>query len=157
MKKLLVALILFLVPFTVHADAPDIYTLHVPVVALHTPAGTPSVVQGCLVSYVPRAPIPGNLFYLTHELRAFVGSPDHTAGDVSGMTDNEGCFTLQNVPHGAYYMVVWDPPYIQQYVMTCSPWANPVYCTPENYKVEIFHVSPGINNLGIIQVSWMGG
>lgn len=76
--------------------------------------GTASI-SGLLYSYTTRIVIPETMFYLTSALGdkksispVLIGpDPDH--GDIMAMSDKKGQFSLDNVPAGDYYLVVWAP------------------------------------------------
>jgi hypothetical protein len=102
------------VPTAVSPLAPDIAESPLPEELVEPEAGMASI-GGTLFTYVSEAPIPGTLFYLTPAMGesdlppgVYVG-PQEENGDVSGMSDINGRFVLNNVPEGKYYLAVWAP------------------------------------------------
>ncbi len=74
-----------------------------------------ATVGGEIFTYTGNGPVPGTYFYLYHlqdsatELPAVMGSARPEQGDISGKTDEQGRFLLNNVLPGDYFLVIWAP------------------------------------------------
>ena len=77
-----------------------------------------ATLSGQLFNTTGQSVIPGTAFYLVpaqpapdagNDLVLVLKGPDVTAGDVVGKSDDQGNFTLTDVPPGDYYLAVWAP------------------------------------------------
>jgi len=75
-----------------------------------------AAVVGMLYTYAGHGPIPGTTFYLTpaqgeDEVRppTVLTGPQAEAGDISGISDDGGWISVNNIPPGNYYLAVWAP------------------------------------------------
>ena len=91
---------------------PDVTT---DVLPLPEPESGKAAVSGEIFSYTGNGPVPGTSLYLyalrdgAAEAPAVLGSARPEQGDVSGKTDEQGRFTLNNVSPGDYYLAIWAP------------------------------------------------
>ena len=89
--------------------------LEVPSDAPSPPSGQASL-TGVLYSYTISSAVPGTIFYLTRAIgddnrtmSPLLTGPNDEIGDIRGMTDAKGQFSLNGIPPGNYYLVVWAP------------------------------------------------
>ncbi len=84
--------------------------------SLPEPSKGTATVAGELYSFVFHKPIPGTVFYFTPAQGAnkdeppiaFFGAREEY-GDVSGLSDEEGRFVIEDMPPGKYFLAVWAP------------------------------------------------
>jgi len=85
---------------------------------LPEPEAGMATLSGQLFNTTGQSVIPGTAFYLApaqpapeagNDLVLVLKGPDVAAGDVVGKSDDQGNFTLNDVPPGDYYLVVWAP------------------------------------------------
>ena len=73
-----------------------------------------AAIRGALFSNITQRPVAETLFYLTPGLGEQGDQfPPLLAGpqekDIQGYTDKQGWFTLNDVPPGTYYLIIWAP------------------------------------------------
>lgn len=74
-----------------------------------------AAISGTLYSFTISQLIPETLFYLTpadtfeEETPPFLIGPQPEKGDITGTSDINGQFQLNNIPAGNYMLVVWAP------------------------------------------------
>lgn len=130
---------LFSSPGTVHTD-PCI-----------PPAPDPGKASACgvLISlYMNLFRIPQTPFYFisakNQDREPILLNPRSEAGDIFGLSDSDGRIVLDNLPPGAYYLVVWAP----------YNWALAVK-SPDDPTLRVFIFNPDKKyNLGEIYVQW---
>lgn len=73
-------------------------------------------ISGVLYSYTMSRVLPQTMFYLTRAvgddnrlIPAWLIGPQPEKGDIRGWTDAYGQFTLNDIPPGNYYLIVWSP------------------------------------------------
>jgi hypothetical protein len=89
--------------------------LEVPVDVVVPEAGK-AAISGVLYSISGQSPIPGTTFYLTpgrgesqQDPPTVLAGPSEEDGDIRGTSDAKGWVSLNNVPPGNYYLVMWAP------------------------------------------------
>ena len=77
-----------------------------------------AAISGVLYSFNSSQIVPGTLFYLTkavgddkQSMPFVLIGPNDEAGDIRGQSDAKGQFTLNAVPPGSYFLIIWNPPY----------------------------------------------
>jgi hypothetical protein len=80
------------------------------------PADGFAALSGMLYSYIGQRVISGTQFYFTPAVGEnrrlvplIIAGPEANLGDIPGQTDNQGRFSLNQVPPGNYYLVIWAP------------------------------------------------
>lgn len=129
-----------------------------PAVSSATPPDTAPVpetgkasVSGMLYTYTGKGPIPGTIFYLTPAVGdsgtelpiAFYG-PHAENGDFGGTTDANGCFEINGITPGNYYIAIWAP---YNWLIAEESEANPV---PRLITLSADESLP----LGYLYVAW---
>ncbi len=78
-------------------------------------AGKASI-SGLLLSSRTGAIIPDTMFYLTpavgpdkRSMPPILIGPEESQGDIRGKSDVTGAFTLNGIPPGNYFLIVWSP------------------------------------------------
>jgi hypothetical protein len=121
-------------------------------VAAPLPSQNKAALSGRFYSYTSEQEIPQTLFYLTPavgpdkmQMPALLTGPEVSAGDIQGQTDQLGQFTLNDIPPGNYYLIVWAPPY---------SWSE-AQMGPVDPSPRLISLSPNQSlPLGIVYVSW---
>lgn len=80
------------------------------------PAAGQASISGVLYSARSGVSIPGTMFYLTpatgpekRSMPSILIGPEESRGDIRGQSDATGAFTLNNIPPGNYFLIVWSP------------------------------------------------
>lgn len=110
-----------------------------------------AAISGVFYSRSNSQVIPGTLFYLRpaagadgREPPSIVGDPDTQQGDVVGQTDQNGQFTLNDVPPGNYYIFIWAP----------YDW-RPVEMSADDQNLRLIELKPDQSApLGVLYVAW---
>lgn len=78
-------------------------------------AGKASI-SGLLLSSRSGTVIPDTMFYLTpavgpdkRSMPSILIGPEESQGDIRGKSDASGTFTLNGIPPGNYFLIVWSP------------------------------------------------
>jgi hypothetical protein len=111
-----------------------------------------AAISGVLYSFNSSQIVPGTLFYLTKAIGddkqsmpfVLIG-PNDEAGDIRGQSDAKGQFTLNAVPPGSYFLIIWNPPY---------DW-EPGVISGEDHTPRLIQLSADEKKpLGVVYVSW---
>ncbi len=111
-----------------------------------------AAISGVLYSFNSSQIVPGTLFYLTKAIGddkqsmpfVLIG-PNDEAGDIRGQSDAKGQFTLNAIPPGNYFLIIWNPPY---------DW-EPGVISGEDHTPRLIQLSAGEKKpLGAVFVSW---
>ncbi len=122
------------------------------------PAGAPiptqgkASISGLVYSYTSGQTVLKTLFYLTPavgpdktQMPALLVGPEASNGDLQGETDEHGQITLNDIPPGNYYLIVWAPPY---------SWSE-AQLSADDHAPRLIKLSPKQSlPLGIVYVSW---
>jgi hypothetical protein len=80
------------------------------------PEAGKAAISGVLYSIAGQSPIAGTTFYLTpgrgesqQDPPTVLAGPREEDGDISGTSDAKGWISLNNIPPGSYYLVMWAP------------------------------------------------
>jgi hypothetical protein len=115
------------------------------------PAEGKASISGVLYSYTIPVVVPGTLFYLTRasgsdkrSISPIITGVHTEAGDISGMSGDEGQISLNDIPPGNYFLVVWAP----------YNWV-PADVSPTNQSARLIELAAGQREpLGIVYLSW---
>ncbi len=111
------------------------------------PAPGKASLIGILYSFTGKGPIPNTVFYLIKNdrgLPSILVGPRETAGDIRGISDQNGRIVVNNIPPGNYYLAVWAP-YNWIFAVRSERDINPI----------LIKLSPNERlNMGIIYVPW---
>lgn len=85
-----------------------------PTPTIAKPAKGKAAIRGAIISTTTQRPVGDTLIYLTAGLGEKKDLfPPLLAGpqekDIQGYTDKQGWFTVNNVPPGNYYLIIWAP------------------------------------------------
>lgn len=141
-------------PVTVNQSPLNVGTgSQVPVPPADAPVPAPgkASISGVIYSYTISRITPGTMFYLTHgvgpdnrQMPQFLVGPSDSSGDIRGQTNDRGEFTLNNIPPGNYYLIVWAP----------ANWPeadiSPTNPTPRLIELHENQKQP----LGVVYVGW---
>lgn len=106
--------------------------------------------SGTVFSFNSRVVVPDTVFYLARavdesKVPAILAGPEDAKGDITGRTDAEGKFALDNVPPGGYYLVVWSP----------YSWSIGVDASQDPPLERLITVEAGQSQaLGVVEFSW---
>ncbi len=99
------------VPMSAAGDTPLEIPPDVPV-----PEAGKAAISGVLYSISSQSPVPGTLCYLTpgrgesqQDPPTVLAGPREANGDIRGTSDTKGWISLNNIPPGNYYLVMWAP------------------------------------------------
>lgn len=107
-----------------------------------------AAISGVIYSFTIDAPIAETGFYLTKvtnvEMIPVLAGPISENGDIEGRTDEKGYFSMDSIPPGEYYLIVWAP----------MSWS--VAGSAENRSEPLLiSLAPGDREkLGILYISW---
>jgi hypothetical protein len=124
-----------------------------PVAPLTAPEPEPGMasVSGVIYSYTSHMVVPGTQTYLTRaiggdsrDFTPMLVGPRSEEGDIVFTTNDEGAFSVNNVPPGNYYLIVWAP----------YNWI-PAQLTEEDTTPYLIELEEGqAHPTGILYVSW---
>jgi hypothetical protein len=125
---------------------------HESIVDVPAPSQNKAAISGLFYSYTSKQEVPQTLFYLTPavgpdklQMPALLTGPEVSAGDIQGQTDQLGQFTLNDIPPGNYYLIIWAPPY---------SWSE-AQMSPNDPSPRLISLSPNQSlPLGTVYVSW---
>jgi hypothetical protein len=108
-------------------------------------------VSGNLFSYTQRVIIPETEFFLTpavgpekNDVPPVIVAPDPSRGEIIGRSDSSGNISLNDVPPGKYFLVVWSP----------LSWSVAQNSDTDINPMLIELTADSQNPLGVIYLSW---
>lgn len=114
------------------------------------PTSGKASLMGVLYSFTGKGPIPNTVFYLVavdenaQEPPRILMGPREEAGDIRGVSDQNGKIEVRNIPPGNYYLAVWAP----------YDWILAVV-SESDHRPLLIKLNPNERlNLGIIYVPW---
>jgi hypothetical protein len=122
-----------------------------PVLKAGQPAEGLASLSGLLFAYPGRIKLADTVFYLTpamgdnNDVPVVFTGPDPEVGDITGRTDENGEFVLNDIPPGNFYLVVWSP----------QNWSLAVTSTDPSTIPLLISLTPSQSlDLGVIQTEW---